>query len=122
MDVDDVLHRIGGFGATQQKIFLLIGLPHIWSSLQILSFSYTSADPGWNCTRPSSASAAVSALTAEGADVRTLTDLEMKCAYYEQGKCVPEYSKEFTSIVTEVGCHCGSLGSFIYAFTFFSGI
>jgi MFS family permease len=30
----------------------------------------------------------------------------MKCAYYEQGKCVPEYSKEFTSIVTEWNLIC----------------
>ena len=101
MDVDEILHQIGGFGSTQRKIFILIGLPHIWSSFQILGFSYTSTDPGWNCTRLSTTSG-VRALAVEDVEAQILTDLETKCAYYEQGKCVPEYSRDCTSIVTEV--------------------
>ena len=100
MNVDEVLQRIGGLGATQRRIFLIVGLPHIWISFQVLSSSYVGTDPGWNCTRP--LSGVRDHRVYDSVDVRTLTDIEVKCAYYEQGDCVPQYSKEYTSIVTEV--------------------
>jgi len=31
-----------------------------------------------------------------------ITDPEAKCSLYEQGECVPEFSKDYTSIVTTV--------------------
>ena len=97
VDVDGVFGRIGGLGATQKKIFLLISLPHIWCTFQVLAISFIGTDPGWNCTKP-----LARARDSGGVDVRLLTDHEAKCAYYERGECVPQYSKDYTSIVTEV--------------------
>ena len=96
MDVDDVLRRIGELGPIQLKLLVLFGLPHIWGGLILFSLNYAGKDPGWKCKSVAGRGGHV------GVAVGNLTDPVAKCAYYEQGECIPEYSKEFTSIVTEV--------------------
>ena len=98
MDIDEVLRRIGDLGPTQKQIFLLISLPHLWGALLILTLPYIGTNPGWKCTAPKTRNSGHI-----GVAVESLSDPDAKCAYYEQGECLPEFSKEYTSIVTEVG-------------------
>ena len=91
-----MLRRIGELGPIQLKLFVLIGLAHIWSGLCVLSLTYVGTDPGWECK------AVADPVDRVGAAVENLTDRIAKCTYYEQGECIPKYSKEYTSIVTEV--------------------
>ena len=88
--------RIGELGPIQLKLLVLFGLPHIWGGLSLFSLIYVGADPGWQCRAVAGRGGHV------GVAVENLTDPLAKCAYYEQGECIPEYSKEYTSIVTEV--------------------
>lgn len=107
MEVDEVLHQINGFGRRQKTLFLLIGLPHIWSTLQVLSMNFIGADPGWTCRLPQADGyepqlQGYGEKAHVGVDVTGLTDPVAKCAYYNQGECVPKFSEEYTSVVTEV--------------------
>ena len=90
---------------------MLIGLPHVWNTFLALSVAYTATDPGWNCAAAhvslsSRDSGAIDLIPIYGGAnvtaVGEFTDPEAKCVYYERGECVPQYSKEYTSIVTEV--------------------
>ena len=92
MDIDGVLEKIGDFGPSQKKIYYLVSLTHLWMATIILLPSFTGVDPGWRCV-------------ADGSNqlrVVTSTDIHSRCRYYEQGSCTPDYSTEFTSIVTQV--------------------
>ena len=83
MDIDEVMKRIGEFGPSQSKTIYLIYLSQLIShGLHVLYFSFISADPGWSCVGKN------------GKD---------SCEMFENGECTPEYSTDFTSIVTEVG-------------------
>ena len=97
MDVDEVWTHIGEFGPSQKLIFYCLCLAQVFASLQVFIFSFIGVDPGWKC----------SMLSTKMDDSITvgLEDPSAKCQYYEQGECMPEYSKEFTSIVTEVNSH-----------------
>jgi len=71
------------------------------ASIQVFIFSFIGVDPGWKCNM----------LPIKVDDsITVLEDPSAKCLHYEQRGCVPEYSKEFTSIITEVisynyGCY-----------------
>ena len=104
MDVDEFFQHIGDLGLIQKKIFFLIGLPHVWGAFHVLALTYIGTDPGWKCTAPKTRNSGHI-----GVAVESLSDPDAKCAYYEQGECLPEFSKEFTSIVTEVGKENGIL-------------
>ena len=97
MDIDEALQRIGDLGRVQKKIFFLVSAPHIWSAFHVLALTYIGTDPGWTCTAPKTRNDGHI-----GVAVESLSDPDAKCAYYEQGECSPEFSKEYTSIVTEV--------------------
>ena len=85
MDVDEVLEKIGDFGPSQRKIYYFISLTHLWMAITSLLHSFIGADPGWSC-----------------AGNKVVTDPSNRCQYYEQGTCTPDYSTDFTSIVTQV--------------------
>ena len=91
-----MLQRIGELGPVQIKLFVFLGLPHIWGGLSLFTLTYVGTDPGWKCRAVAGETGHV------GVAVENLTDRVVKCAFYEQGECIPEYSKEYTSIVTEV--------------------
>ena len=90
MDVDEVLEKIGDFGPSQRRIYYLICLTHLWIPTVILLPSFTGVDPGWSC------------VVDESNQLQAVTDIHSRCRYYEQGSCTPDYSTEFTSIVTQV--------------------
>ena len=92
MDIDEVLEKIGDFGPSQRKIYYLLSLSQLWMSTIVLSPSFIGLDPGWNCVP----------MVDEGIQLQVVADSHSKCRYYEQGSCTPEYSTEFTSIVTQV--------------------
>ena len=89
MEVDEVWTYIGEFGSSQKLIFYCLSLVQVFACLQVFIFNFVGVDPGWSCS------------TGVG-DTSSTTVVTAKCQLYEEGKCVPEYSKEFTSIVTEV--------------------
>ena len=91
MDIDEVLEKIGDFGPSQRKIYYLVSLSHLWMSTIVLLPSFIGLDPGWSCVP-----------MVEESNQLHVTDSHNKCRYYEQGSCTPEYSTEFTSIVTQV--------------------
>ena len=90
MDIETVLARIGGFGRAQKKIFYSVSFLQSLCAVHLLSLPFIGTDPGWSCR----------AKTAQGT-WEPVADSE-KCSNYERGECTPEYSKEFTSIVSEV--------------------
>ena len=112
MDIDEVLQRIGGLGLVQKKIFFFVSAPHVWNAFHVLALAYIGTDPGWKCSAPKTQHSGH-----VGVAVESPSDPDAKCAYYEQGECSPEFSKEYTSIVTEVGkeharvCHCAPLST-----------
>ena len=112
MDINEALQRIGDLGLVQKKILFLTGLPHIWGTFHVLALIYIGTDPGWKCT-----ASIETRNSGHNRAVESLSDPDVKCAYYEQGECSPEFSKEYTSIVTEVGkehtrvCHCAPLST-----------
>ena len=81
--------HIGEFGSSQKLIFYCLSLVQIFACLQVFIFNFVGVDPGWGCRTGVGETSSTTAVTA-------------KCQLYKEGKCVPEYSKEFTSIVTEV--------------------
>ena len=91
MDVDEVLEKIGDFGPSQRRIYYLISLTNLWMPIFILLPSFIGADPGWSCDVDESN--------------QLQTDFRSRCRCYEQGSCTPDYSTEFTSIVTQVRLH-----------------
>ena len=99
MDVDEVLEKIGDFGPSQRKIYYLVSLSNIWMAIFILSPSFIGLDPGWSCV-PMVDESIQPQVVADSKSA--LADSHSKCRYYEQGSCTPEYSTEFTSIVTQV--------------------
>ena len=83
MEVDTVIERIGGFGRGQKKIVYLANLAHLLASFHALSYTFITDDPGWTCP--------------------PFKHPERVCALVKNGTCTPQYSDDFTSIVTEVG-------------------
>lgn len=90
MDVDDAIKAVGGFGRAQKKVFYLTGLYQVALACHMLILSFVGEDPGWSCQASAERGAA------------PVTEATEKCHRYESGNCSPEYSPEFTSIVTEV--------------------
>ena len=84
MEVDDVIERIGGFGAAQKKIVCLVNFAHIAVAFHALSYTFIAEDPGWLC--------------AQSGDQLS----KNACAMVTDGSCAPKYTSDFTSIVTEV--------------------
>ena len=97
MDVDDVLGHIGDFGPSQKKVYFLVSLAHVYTAFHAFVVLFIGTDPGWKCV-PSSSSGL------EDASGNVLRDSATMCSYYEKKYCTPEYSTEYTSIVTEVEC------------------
>ena len=85
MDFDQVLQKIGGFGWAQKKIVYTIIFIHIITGFHLFAYTFIGEDPGWSC--PGTEGEHGSA------------DL---CREVGEGTCTPEFSKNFTSIVTEV--------------------
>lgn len=79
-----MFERIGGFGPAQKKMVCLLNLAHLISGFHALCYTFIAEDPGWHCAQSK--------------------DLSRNnvCAMVEQGSCTPQYSSEFTSIVSEV--------------------
>ena len=101
MDVDQVWAYVGEFGPSQKLIFYCLCLAQVFASLQVFIFSFIGVDPGWKCNMLP---------TKVDDSITVLEDPSAKCLHYERGECAPEYSKEFTSIITEVisynyGCY-----------------
>ena len=128
MEVDHVFSEIGEFGPVQIKLFFLLGLPMTWMALHTLAPNFICTGPGWTCSIPDpsqppgivwcdpmaarvfqGSSYSAGTLPVQNSTVKTdvvhsvlVTDPEAKCSLYEQGECVPEFSKDYTSIVTTV--------------------
>ena len=85
MDVDEVFKRIGGFGRSQKTIYFLVNSIHIILGIHALALVFIAVEPNWTC---------------EGS-VPGVENLD-KCLRFSQGNCSPDYSKDFTSIVSEV--------------------
>ena len=85
MDINQVFNQIGGFGRAQIKIVVPLNFLHIACGLQVILYTFIGEDPGWSCPDTDT----------------TATD---NCARVSEGSCTPEFSKDFTSIVTEVIC------------------
>ena len=101
MDIDEALERIGEFGPSQKRIFFLVNLCQVYAALTAFALSFAGNDPGWKCKTTSKE--------------EVITDPDLRCLRYEQGECEPVYSKEFTSIVTEVcTCTCGWIVYYMY--------
>ena len=100
MDIDEALEKIGDFGPGQKKIFYLCSFIQLWTAVPILLQSFTGVDPGWSCVVDGS----------HRGDEITNPSNSNECLYYEQDKCTPEYSTEFTSIVTQVSLHLAGDG------------
>lgn len=83
MEVDDAIERIGSFGPSQRKIVCLINCAHLAASFHALCYTFIAEDPGWHCAQSQDLS-------------------RNACAMVEQGACFPQYSSDFTSIVSEV--------------------
>ena len=88
MDIDEVLEKIGDFGPSQRKIYYLLSLTYLWGATIVLLPSFIGLDPGWRCVVDKSN--------------QLQADIRSRCRFYEQGSCTPDYSTEFTSIVTQV--------------------
>lgn len=95
MDVDDILSHIGDFGPSQKKIYFLVSLAHVYTAFHAFVVLFIGTDPGWRCVPTSSGGL-------EDASGNVLRDTATMCSYYEKQYCTPEYSTEYTSIVTEV--------------------
>ena len=87
MDVNEVLEKIGGFGWSQMRIIYPLNTIHIFCALLVMVYVFIGVDPGWTCSQPVG---------------QATTSLGDACARVSDGSCTPEFSKEFTSIVTEV--------------------
>jgi hypothetical protein len=81
MEVDEVIERIGGFGAAQKKIVCLVNLAHLATACHALSYTFLTEAPGWHCPQYSG---------------------KNSCAMVDVRSCAPKYSADFTSIVSEV--------------------
>lgn len=85
MDVDEVFQRIGGFGKSQKTIYFLVNSVYILLGIHSLAPIFIGVEPKWTC-----------------GDSEEDQDTASKCLRFGQGMCVPKYSKDFTSIVSEV--------------------
>jgi len=92
MEVEETLVHISEFGPSQKLIVYCLALVHMFGVFQAFVTSFIGVEPEWNC----------SLITTELGDSINMVDSSAKCLHYSHGECVPEYSKEFTSIVTEV--------------------
>ncbi len=101
--IDEVWEEIGEFGPSQRKIIILLHLCSLYSALAIFSVSFTGTEPSWSCYSYNIADNHTAG-TGESGNVteRAFVDPTLRCHLYDRGECSPEYSKEFTSIVTEV--------------------
>ena len=81
--------HIGEFGSSQKLIFYCLSLVQIFACFPVFIFNFVGVDPGWRCRSGVGEASSTTVVTA-------------KCQLFKEGNCVPEYSKEFTSIVTEV--------------------
>ena len=87
MDVDGILSRIGELGRAQWKILVLLQLTSTFVALTQMTLPFVGRNPGWNCT---------------SSDATLPPSHSSKCLLYERGECTPKFSKDYTSIVTEV--------------------
>ena len=81
MDIDNVLAKIGDFGWSQKKIFYILCLSQTYLGFHALILTFIGPEPEWTC----------------GGKNQVL-----RCPPFENGECTPEYSDEFSSIVSEV--------------------
>lgn len=88
MDISEILEKIGGFGHSQMRIIYPLNAVHIYCGLLVMLYVYIGEDPGWTCPQQP-----------DGQDTSSAVDA---CARVSDGSCTPQFSKEFTSIVTEV--------------------
>lgn len=81
MDIDNVFARIGDFGWSQKKIFYILCLCQTYLGFHVLILTFIGEEPEWSC----------------GGKNQVL-----RCPPFEKGECAPEYSDEFSTIVSEV--------------------
>jgi hypothetical protein len=84
MEVDEVIERIGGFGAAQKKVVCLVNLAQLATAFHALSYTFLAEAPSWHCPE---------------------VQQKNSCAIVGARSCAPKYSADFTSIVSEVGGH-----------------
>lgn len=84
MDIDSELDKISASGTAQMRIVYLLNSALFFPAFHALIISFVGEDPGWSCPGP----------RAQGEAER--------CLMVSDGSCTPQYSKDFTSIVTEV--------------------
>lgn len=82
MDIDNVFTRIGDFGLSQKKIFFILSSAQTFLGVHALILAFIGPEPLWTCDGE--------------------TDPASRCAQFETGKCSPEYSDDFSSIVSQV--------------------
>ena len=92
MDTDEILTAIGSFGPVQRRICYTQSVVQIFMAVHMFIPSFIGLDPGWVCSVSSSSNGS-----------KVVVAEQEKCLQYERGDCTVEYSKEFTSTVTEVG-------------------
>ena len=86
MDMDEVFDKIGQFGRYQKRVFVWYAVYQLVASYFMMVITFAGRTPQWDCVR----------------DDTVPTSDETSCRLFEAGKCVPKYSTEFTSIVSEV--------------------
>ena len=84
MDIDNVFTRIGDFGSSQKKIFYILCPAQVFLGLHALVLAFIGPETEWTCGE------------------KGLKDLASRCVEFETGRCSPEYSNDFSSIVSEV--------------------
>ena len=84
VEMDEAFKEVGEFGAFQKKLLVWFNLFHVVGVYYTLLIAFVGRTPEWNCTKAAA------------------SDKNSMCQLYELGKCKPVYSKDFTSIVSEV--------------------
>lgn len=93
-EMDDAFKLIGSYGRYQKRLILWYSVYQMVSGYYMLAFTFAGRTPPWQCsTQTASTSSVVTADTTAAPDA---------CSLFEEGECVPVYSKKFTSIVSEV--------------------
>ena len=101
LSIDEVLERIGGYGLYQKRLTVIMTIMEaINMCYQILIMVFIAAEPSWHCVNNATN------CTLEGDIKPTMKTYNYRC-HIDRDQW--EFSKDFTSIVTEVGSGYNSL-------------
>ena len=99
LTVDEALEKVGTFGRFQILLLLFSNcLRWVWSGWPILVMTFLSAEPPWRCVANSTV-CTLSGVINIGDD-----DYDKRC---NMSRTEWEFSRDFTSVVTEVRCRRG---------------